>query len=292
MQSDIQLKQQSSTPEVSLIEWESAHYYKVMDEIGIVHYLPSVTTKLGILDKGQLNRWRGDIGNREADLRMQEKADRGTRIHMAYETFLKGGTVIYDPWKRSQYTPEQVEEIKKQSKFFFALRNQDEMYDLYKLQRQFEILRPRVLAVEARVFDLENRDAGTIDNVLEIEGGSYAVSGSKPLILEPGIYINDLKTGSFLDENVWLQLAPYGKMYEDRNKLKIKGALVTHTGAKVRTGIRGLNTLVRFRDQLLSSDYSDYRHASSLWERKHKDEQPETFTFPSLIKIQQEETFQ
>jgi hypothetical protein len=41
----------------------------------------------------------------------------------------------------------------------------------------------------------------------------------------------------------------------------------------------------------LGSDYADYRHASSLWERKHKDEQPETFTFPSLIKIEKEETF-
>lgn len=277
--------------DIQLIEWESAHYYKVEVD-GVVHYLPSVTTKLGIIDKGQLNRWRGDIGNREADLRMQEKADRGTRIHMAYETFLKGGTVIYDPWKRSQYTPEQVEEIKKQSKFFFALRNQDEMYDLYKLQRQFQLLRPRILAVEARVFDLENRDAGTIDNVMEIEGGAYAVSGSKPLILEPGIYINDLKTGSFLDDNVWLQLAPYGKMFEQQSGMAIAGALVTHTGAKTRSGIKGLQTLFRSREELLGRDYADYRHASSLWERKHKDEQPETFTFPSLIKIQQEQTFE
>lgn len=278
--------------EISLIEWSQQHWYKVVFD-GATHWCASVTTKIGgTLHKEGLDRWRGDIGNREADMRMNEASNRGKRIHAAYETFLKGGTVIYDPWEHSQYTEEQIAEIKKQNKFFFALRNQDEMYDLYKLQRQFQILRPRVLAVEARVFDLENRDAGTIDNVLEIEGGSYAVSGSKPLVLEPGIYINDLKTGSFLDDNVWLQLAPYAKMYEAISGLSVKGALVTHTGAKTRSGIRGLTTLFRDRETLFGSDYSDYRHASSLWERKHKDEQPETFTFPNLIKIQQEQTFE
>ena len=278
------------TPDIQLIEWESAHYYKVEVD-GVVHYLPSVTTKLNIINKEGLTKWRGDIGNREADMRMQDAANRGKRIHAAYETFLKGGVVIYDPWEHSQYMEEQIAEIKKQNRFVSVLHNQDEMYDVHKLQRQFQLLRPRVLAVEIRVFDIAAKDAGTIDNVIEIEQGAYAVSGSKPLLLEAGIYINDLKTGSFLDDNVWLQLAPYAKMYEAMSGKMVAGALVTHTGAKTRAGIRGLQTLFRDRQTLLGSDYQDYRHASSLWERKHKDDQPETFTFPSLIKIEQEQTF-
>ena len=280
-------------PEIQLIEWESAHWYKVeVDEK--THYLPSVTTKLGIINKEGLTKWRGDIGNREADMRMQDAANRGKRIHAAYEVFLKGGVVIYDPWEHSQYTEEQIAKIKAENKLVYTLRNQDEMFDIYKLQRQFQLLRPNVLAVETRVFDLAAKDAGTIDNVIQIERGAYGVSGSKPLLLEAGIYINDLKTGSFLDDNVWLQLAPYGYMYEKQYGERIAGALVTHTGAKTRTGIRGLQTMVRSREELLGRDYQDYRHASSLWERKHKDDQPETFTFPSLIKqnfIEKEETF-
>ena len=273
------------TQNISLIEYFNDHYYKVVEDDN-VFFIPSVTTKLGIIDKPQLNRWRGDIGNREADLRMYEAANRGKRIHWAYETFLKGGVVIYDPWQKPTHSESDIEKLRVMFGQVAILRTQDEMIDVWKLQRQYELLgKPKILAVEQMVYDTIGMDAGTIDNILEIKEGEYPVSGVKPLVLEEGIYINDLKTGKYVDDRVWLQLAPYGFMYERMTGKRIAGALVSHTGATIRGGIQGLKTMFRSRKQLLGDDYDDYRFASQLWLREHRDDKPQEFQFPSLITL-------
>lgn len=274
--------------DVVLIEYFNDHYYRVA-EGGQIRFIPSVTTKLGIVDKPNLARWRGDLGNREADFRMYEAANKGKRIHWAYEVALKGGAVIYDPWQRPVYTKEGIEALEKEHGEVAILRTQEEMHSISKLAEQFKRLNPKILGVEERVYDLEANDAGTIDNILEVEEGDYLISGSKPLHLPGGIYINDLKTGSYIDDGVWMQLAPYAFMYEKKHGVQVAGALVTHTGSSIKTGISGLKTMVRGRDTLFENDYRYYRHAAALWEGKHQGSQPETFEFPSMITLKQKE---
>lgn len=272
-------------PDVALIEHEDDHYYKIEVD-GVTHYCPSVTTKLGIIDKPFLAKWRGDIGNREADMRSDEASNKGKRIHWAWEVCLKGGVCVYDPWQRPVYTPEQIAKLKQEFGEVAILRTKEEMAHIHRLEQQAAIWNAKIHAVEVKVFDLQHNDAGTIDNVIELERGAYQIAGREPLELPAGLYVNDLKTGAHVDpEDVWLQLAPYGKMYEELYGVKIAGALVTHTNATVRTGIRGLKTLYRPREQLLDQDYAAYRHAASLWERKHKNDIPKTFTFPSMISL-------
>lgn len=272
-----------------LIEWFNDHWYKIVKD-GFTHYLPSVTTKLGIIDKPFLAQWRGDLGNREADIRMYEAGQRGKRIHWAYEIALKGGVVVYDPLQNPVFTEEGIAALKEEHKGAVAiLRNQDEMWQVAKLQKQFETLRPFVMGVEEKVFDIIQKDAGTIDNILWIAKGDYLISGSKPIHLDEGLYINDLKTGKVVGENTWLQLAAYGFMYEQMHDMKIAGALITHTSANIKGGIQGLKTLVRDRQTLLEKDYPDYRHASALWEREHAEDKPETFEFPATIQFKQGE---
>ena len=66
------------------ISWWDSRYYPCIAPDGSEIYLPSVTTILGAVSKGDfLEKWRGDIGNREADLRMNEAGDRGSRVHHA-----------------------------------------------------------------------------------------------------------------------------------------------------------------------------------------------------------------
>jgi hypothetical protein len=281
---------ESKTPETAitepvLIDWFDEHWYQVILD-GTTHYLPSVTTKLGIIDKPFLARWRGDIGNREADQRMHEAGDRGKRIHWAYEIALKGGIVVYDPWQRPIITPEGIADLKQQYAGLVAvIHTQDEMLQLAKLKKQFDTLKPEIVEVERKVFDIANRDAGTIDQVFYIKEGDYLIAGAKPIYLPEGIYLNDLKTGKNIDL-AWLQLAAYAFMYEQQRKVKITGALITHTAATIKGGIQGLKTLVRDRQTLLGKDYPDYRHASALWERDHEDDQPETFQFPATIRLE------
>lgn len=268
--------------EIVLVEWFDDHWYKITQGEA-VHYIPSVTTKLGIVDKEGLARWRGDIGNREADLRLYDAQQRGKRIHWAWEIAQKGGAVVYDSWQNPVFTPEGIEDLKAKHGQVAILRTQDEMVQISKLQKQFDILKPKIIGVEQRVFDLDAKDAGTVDGIYWVEPGSYPIAGRNPLKLEGGVYIHDLKTGNYLDDKVWLQLAPYVFCWEKTHGCQVAGALVTHTSAKTKTGIAGLNTLFRDRKTLIEKDYVDYRHAAALWERDHAEDQPEQFSFPSLV---------
>jgi hypothetical protein len=268
---------------IVLVEHHDEHWYKITVDAK-VYYIPSVTTKLGVKDKPFLARWRGDIGNREADMRVYEAQQKGRRIHWAWETALKGGIVIYDPWQAPAYSESEIAALKaKHNGLVAPLRTADEMWHIVRLQRQFQILKPEVLAVEIKVFDLENRDAGTIDHVYKIKEGIYQIA-AKPVHLDAGIYVGDLKTGSSVDENVWMQLAPYAYMYEQMFHVELAGALISHSGSNLKTA-PGFKTLIRTRDMLMNRDYPDYRHASALWMRDHEDDEPKTYEFEALIKL-------
>ncbi len=274
--------------EVVLIEWFNAHYYKVT--VGEhVRFIPSVTTKLGVIDKPQLARWRGDLGNREADIRLNEGAEKGTRIHYAYAVSLTRGAVVYNPWKKPIYTEEGLAELRKKHKEIAILRTQEEMWDICKLAEQFKRLNPVVLGVEETVYDLEAGDAGTIDSIFQVQEGDYLISGAKPLHLPAGIYVNDLKTGSFVSDDVWLQIAPYVVMYEKKHGVKVAGGLVTHTASSMKGGIAGLKTMYADRD-VIEAYYKKYRRISDVWMDKHEGEEPSSFQFPSLITMPIKET--
>lgn len=51
---------------------------------------PSVTTVLGILEKSGLARWRGHVGNDEADRVSREATDYGTAVHQLVERINRG----------------------------------------------------------------------------------------------------------------------------------------------------------------------------------------------------------
>lgn len=270
---------------IVLVEWFDDHWYKVTKD-GQTHWLPSVTTKLGIVDKPGLARWRGDVGNREADMRMHEAGDRGKRIHWAWAMALEGGAVVYDPWQTPIYTPEGIEELrKKYGSKLAVIRTQDEMWQIDKLRRQHAILKPKVIAVELKVYDLQTKDAGTIDSVVELETGIYPVNGAKPIPINQGIWIHDLKTGSWLGDEANYQTAKYLSMYEKTYGVRCAGTMITHTGASVRKGIPGLGTYTRTREQVYDEDLPMYEKIAAVWDAVHKDDQPETFQFPSIITL-------
>jgi hypothetical protein len=160
------------------------------------------------------------------------------------------------------------------------------MLDVWKLQKWIEIVKPKILGSEMTVYSMKNREAGTLDNLMEIAEGKYAVNGKTPLELAGGIYVVDLKSGNNVDDDAFMQTADYGYMVEEMNPdRKIAGTLILHTGSQVRTGIEGLATLVHNREEM-DKDYQDFRHAAALWERKNANAKPKVFEFPSLLKIE------
>jgi len=279
--------------EIKMIQWFDDHFYKItytVDGFEMTDYFPSATTKLGVVAKPFLAKWRGDIGNREADLRMFEASERGVRLHHAWYVLTTGGAVVYNPFQRPNYNEYELEKIMADNFGNVAvIRYQDEMYELYKLQRWLQVVNPTIIASEMIVYSIPNRDAGTTDNVMSIKEGEYMINGAKPLKLPGGVYIVDLKTGNVVDDDAFMQTACYAKCYQEMVKTEIVGTLILHTGSKVRSAIEGLSTLYRSKEQM-EQDYQDYRLAAALWERKNGDSKPKVFEFPSLLNFRKDES--
>ena len=273
---------------VALVEYFNQRFYK-MNFLDPVEYFPSVTTKLGIVDKPFLARWRGDLGNRECDLRVKESQERGSNIHYGWFLMNTGGAVLYQHKYRPSKTSEEIAELQALYKGKLLItRDQDEHVDLLKLKTWSEAVKPLMLSSEEIVYSLVHKEAGTLDNLMQIEEGDYAINGAKPLHLKAGLYVVDLKTGNVVDDTAFMQISAYMNMLEEMKSVEagqIVGGLILHTGAKTRGGIRGLATILRTREEL-DQDNLDYRHASALWLRKHRDDKPDVFEFPELITIQ------
>ena len=278
------------TIEVKQISWFDDHFYKIRYEneakVEIEDYLPSVTTKLGALAKPFLIGWYGDIGTREARLRMVEQADRGSRIHWAWEIYTQGGIVIFDDPRVPLYTKEEIRAIEKAYNYnSIILKSQDEMYQMMKLQKFMEIINPVSIESEKVVYDIENRDAGTMDNLIEINEGEYLISGAKPIKLPGGFYVFDLKTGNYLGKEARMQISAYGKCVETMfPDIQIVGGLIGHTGSKNKTGIPGFSLTYLDIDQM-HREYQDFRDIARVWDRNFGTRKPIIRQVPGFLTL-------
>ncbi len=276
--------------EVKQIDWFDDHFYKIRYEneakIEVEDYIPSVTTKLGALAKPFLIGWYGDIGTREARLRTMEQADRGSRIHWAWETYTTGGVVIYDSPKTPIYTKEEVDKIIESSKGnYLILRDQEEMYQMMKMEKFYKALDPISCASESIVYDIENRDAGTMDNLFEINSGEYEINGATLLKLGGGFYIFDLKSGNYLGKEARMQVACYAKCAVSMGLVpEIEGALIGHTASKTKKGIEGFSTVHLTQDDI-EQEYQDYRDIARVWDRNFGTRKPTIRQIPGIIKL-------
>lgn len=275
------------TSEIKQVEWFDDRYYKVNvseTDVPVYEYFSSATTKLNVVAKPWLARWKGDVGNREADLRMFEAGERGTRIHHAWYTLTTGGVVIFNPWQRPNYNQKEIEEMTDKAMGNLAvMQYQDEMWDVLKLKNWVDAVKPKIVGSELTVCSKICKDAGTLDNLMEIEEGDYEVNGAKAIHIPKGLYVVDLKTGS-LDEDAFMQLACYANCVNEMklSEQLVSGTIILHTGSAVKKGIEGLSTVYHDQSEL-DKDFQDFRHAAALWERKNANAKPKIFEFPSLL---------
>ena len=269
--------------EPRMIQWFDDHWYKIEVLEEEPQYLPSVTTILGVSPKPFLARWRGDIGNREADNRLWEASEKGTRIHVACYTYCDDGVVIYNPFGYPNFSDEQILEFKRQhNEKVIILHNQDEMWQIWKFQKFLEVAGPVVCEKEMIVYSIEKEFAGTLDYVMGFIEGDYQISGKKPLSLETGKYVVDLKSGNVIDEAYHYQTAAYQYAYEKMTGEKAKGRLIVHTNAKTKTGIEGLNVIYRGNDTY-EEDLDTFWHLQAIW-RRTSARHPKIFEFPTLLR--------
>lgn len=118
-----------------------ARYYQV----GELLY-PSVTTVLAILRKPGLERWRGRLGNEEADRISEEAKHYGSGLHDAWHRLLVGGEM--------------------NEKFAAPLR---------ALQVWFQSRGAEVILTEHLVISHKHKYAGRVDVVVRLPSGLYVL---------------------------------------------------------------------------------------------------------------------
>lgn len=286
-QLELEINDTEKRPSISvrMCEWFDDHFYRIEFDNGDVKYYPSYTTKLGCAPKPFLARWRGDVGNREADMRMYDASNKGKRVHYACSLLLDGGIIIYNPHTHPNYSKEAISKMQEGcDREIFILQDQDEQYQVSKFFRWIKIVNPEIVSRDMIVADHEYQEAGTLDFLFKIKAGEYYVSGKKPVIIpQDGLYVADLKTGSDVWDEYYMQIAGYAKAYGIE---QIAGGMIIHTNAKTKTGIEGLSTTVRTLDEM-KHDYEGFRHIAAIWDRQNPNPIPQMIEFPTLLTLRE-----
>ena len=283
---------------IKAVEWFDDRFYKIdfetineelLQKYGYPltgsDYFKSSTTYLGAAPKPWLGRWRGDIGNWEADRVMRDKADHGSTVHHAAYDGLQGAKIIFNNSKHPAYNSDEIAGLREEYKQLVIIEDQQTALELWRLKQFFMELQPlEVVALEMTVVSLKYKFAGTLDCLLKIKAGTYYFDRT-PLEIEKDCYVViDFKTGQEDHTTHSKQLASYRVAVEEDTDFKIDYAFIVHTNAKSKTGIDGLK-VVCFDKAELDRSFEIFTHLQII-SNEWIDEKPKFVEIPSIINFQ------
>ena len=268
---------------VEQVTWFDQHFYQFLNPDGTEEFFPSVTTILQVSPKPFLNRWRGDLGNEEADRIKNEGAERGSNIHFACDILKQGGAVVLMQGHKARYSDAEIAEIKKKHNGLIALIwDQFEYLQVYRYLQFLQEIKPIDIGSEETVFSLKHRFAGTLDDRYLLKTGTYNINGSKPIKLDEGMYISDIKSSKTITDDNYNQLAAYWVAKEEMSGEQIDGALLVHTNATTKSGIEGLSTKLITRPEM--EEYFDqFLKLFAVWRIKPSPAHPKIFSMPNQL---------
>lgn len=245
-------------------------------------YMPSVTTIIGASQPNPgLMRWRGDVGNREADRRSHEALDKGSRIHKACELLTNGWAVIYQNLRTGNITDKEIRSFARKYKVkTYVLHEQEDMVQVSRYDRLIKTLQPEIKETESQVFNLKEVYAGTVDALWNCKGGEYKLGRNK-IVLNDGLYIVDFKTGKWFQDNDYtIQLSAYAEAHSHKDKLQ--GVIIIHLNAEIKTGIEGLKCYV-FGMDYLKPYFEQFRHLNAIYRFNNSDVIPRLYDIPQVL---------
>lgn len=177
------------------------HKYNTKGELVKEHKdgLWSVTTILDVAHKPALQAWRDTIGPVEADRYMRERAEVGTAVHSACETYLKSSGAVGKTMNLGR-------------ELFDIGSDAFRMYGGFL--KWLEKTEPHTLATERFVYSTRHGYAGSADYVCEIDGE---------------LWIIDFKTSKSLHDAMGLQLAAYRQAYQEMTGRRARTAILKLT---------------------------------------------------------------
>jgi hypothetical protein len=227
---------------------------------GTFYYFPSVTTKLSVKNEFMLNRWRGDVGNDVANLRMRLAGVEGTVCHDAWDKLMQGHILEIQDFQ------------------------QDEWQQIMFFQDMYRAFKPELHARKLIVYDIETLTAGELDWVWRLQAGKYNNGTSKGIELkESGLYIFDGKTSKSLWKKNYYQLGKYADMFNKNSEEQLKGGFIFHS--KAQTKVKWKADFVT--PEQLQHNCAMFDHLAYIW---HDDNpiSPKLIDMPSKINLFEE----
>lgn len=213
-------------------------------------YYPSVTNMLGITypDGGALTKWRGDIGNEDANRIMNQAGEDGTFIHQAIEDLIAGREIISDDIvKRFDKT--------RSLKIHKALESFIDFWNEYQ---------PEVIETEYSVADTKLKLAGTIDMKCRLNTDAYQDE-----------WIIDWKSSKSIGPKHKIQLSLYAKM-DNVNKMGI-----VHLGNTTKKGY----SFLPLKEEEFARFYKEGLACNKLFQTMYPSAKPKEFDFPDKFKL-------
>lgn len=215
-------------------------------------YLPSFSTIVGNAEPMPfIAKWRGNVGNAEADRISQVALNKGSNIHNAIELYANGVAIIYQNLKTMNVTDKEIREFKKKNKCqVHLIHSQEEMIQIARYKTLLSVINPKILATEQKVISLEYGYAGTLDQQWNVTAGTYQINSSRTATtLLDGRYIVDFKTGNHFNErHCYTQLAAYLQAHPDRDK--IVGGIGVHLNHDIKSGVDGVKIYAKTKEEL------------------------------------------
>ncbi len=252
---------------VTRMDTRDGRFYEVVDNDGVIKHYPSVTTVLKAFPSDYLAQWRGNVGNEEADRVFKEAGERGTFIHKSFEDLLTGTAFHYREIPAGQRG--------------FVIDDQTLFIQLYRLAEFMRLVNPIVLASEQIVYNHEYEFAGTIDMLLDIEDGQYAINGRNPVYLPKGVYLVDIKTANSIHQTHHWQLGAYAHCLTAFGYI-IKGTIILHTRSLNKGGIEGFGAKLRSQNEW-KEDFYNFLKVKSVFDINPK--KPQIFNIPITIQL-------
>lgn len=215
-------------------------------------FLPSFTTIYGNTEPMPfLPKWRGKVGNVEADIISEVAKQKGSNIHNAIDLLLKGHAIIFQNPKNQNVSEAEIKAFKKKHKRpVNVLYSQEEMIQVTRFKRLIDVIKPEIVDTEQHLFNFKECYAGTRDQKWIVSKDvTLKLSSKTTKVVPAGTYVVDLKTGKHFDDKyASTQLSAYAEA--DPESEKITGAIGINLNKERASGVDGYDIMIKTREEL------------------------------------------
>lgn len=222
-------------------------------------YLPSSTHILDVsLAKGkQFESWLKDVGH-SAKIIATIAAEKGTRVHRACELLLMGEEISYDTI------------IDVETKYTDKHMGLDEWRGVLGFKEFYDVVQPTDVISEAKVYNLEQAYAGTVDIQCTIGKERWIV---------------DIKFSAAVYESNYLQVESYARCVEGIDNVGILHLRAATRGADKRgKNIQGKGWRL-FKAENRDELWQTWLSLLNIYKFKNGGETPKSISIPKTVKL-------